>query len=190
VNDPLYRRLRAVVRRAVTHSCWQVTATHLDEAATLTNKRPSTLDPINPAEIVDRLWEAACEPHFGIESRALVAAAMGCQPSAVVAGNVQVIVDGRSDRRTVEQMEIATPVAAPSVEAALTCWMGVQDLDYYRLKWPTGVAFYNALTECGWVVPREGDERTLECLEAAYPPWRVELDRLVDNVDSGAEAAA
>jgi hypothetical protein len=186
-----YRRLRAVIRRAVCSPCWQVTAAHLHAGAVLTNKRPTTVDPLDAAEIAGRLWEAACEPHFEIELRAAVAEAMGCRPGEVVASSVEVIVDGRSDRRSVHQLEIGTTVSSTGVEEAFTSWMGMADLDFYRLKWPGGVAFYNSIEQTGWVFPDDEDERTLDAgLEPAYPRWRVELDRLADSVQVSDEAAA
>ena len=65
------------------------------------------------------------------------------------------------------------------------------DLDFYRLKWPGGVAFYNAIDQTGWVFPDDEDERTLDTgLEPAYPRWRVELDRLADSVEVSGDVAA
>ncbi|MCD9624219.1 phospholipase D family protein [Rhabdothermincola salaria] len=190
VTSPLYQRLRDVVRSAVCSPCWQMTAPHLESAAVLTNKRPSTIEPINAVEIGARLWEAACAPHFEIEARRAVAHATGCLAGDVAASNVEVIVDGRSDRRLVDQMEIQAPVLADGIDGAFVSWMGAVDLSFYRLKWPGGVAFYNALAESGWVVAHDENERTLESLEPAYPAWRLALDRLVDSVEVGTEAAA
>jgi hypothetical protein len=191
VTETNYRRLRAVIRRAVCSPCWQVTAAHVQAGAVLANKRPTTVDPLDAAEIAGRLWEAACEPHFEIELRAAVAEAMGCRPGEIVASSVEVIVDGRGDPRSVDQMEIGTTVSSTGVEETFASWMGMADLDFYRLKWPGGVAFYNAIDQTGWVFPDDEDERTLDAgLEPAYPRWRVELDRLADSVQVSDEAAA
>ncbi len=191
VTETSYRRLRAVLRRSVCSPCWQVTAAHLDAAAMLTNKRPTTVDPLDASEIAERLWEVACAPHFAIEIRSAVAAAMGCLPGDVTASSVEVIVDGRSDRRAVDQMEVSARVTSDGIEQALAAWMGLADLDFYRLKWPGGVAFYNADAEAGWVVPDDEDERTLDAsLKPAYPRWRDELDRLADSVEAKDQVAA
>ncbi len=191
VTETNYRRLRAVIRRSVCSPCWQVTALHLDAGAVLTNKRPTTVDPLDASEIAERMWEVACAPHFAIEIRSAVAAALGCLPGDVTASSVEVIVDGRSDRRSVDQMEVSASVTSDGVETALAAWMGLADLDFYRLKWPGGVAFYNTDVEAGWVVPDDGDERTIDgSLKPAYPRWRDELDRLADSVVVRDEVAA
>lgn len=188
--EPAYRQLRSIVRRAATHSCWQVTVATLADAAVLANKRPATLDALDAAEIAARLWEAACEPHTDLDARAAIAAATGTGTSRVTMSTADVVVDGKSARRVVDQALVDASFAAECAIDALAAWAGIADLCFYRLKWTGGVAFYNAEQAIGWVVPDSGDELTVDALTPAYPPWRIELDRLVEVADAESAEAA
>lgn len=189
-TEPAYRQLRAVVRRAATHRCWQVTASTLADAAVLANKRPAALEALDAAEIAARLWEAACEPHTDLDARSAIASAVGTEAARVTMSTADVIIDGKSARRVVDQATIDASFAAKCAVDALAAWAGIADLDFYRLKWDGGVAFYDANDEGGWVVPDTGDELDVEALTPAYPPWRIELDRLVDAAHAESAEAA
>ncbi len=190
VNDPAYRDLRSVLRRAVTHPCWQVTSAHLESAAILTNGRPTTVDSTGALDLAERLWETGCEPHGDREERTAMAIAIGVAPSAVTMSLQAVSVDGTSARHTVQQAAIAAAFDDTKAAAALAAWRGIRDLPYYRLKWRTGVAFYDEEDGSGWIVPDDGPKVDFVDVDPDYPRWRTALNALYDAVEARHQRAA
>lgn len=190
VTDPEYRALREVLRQAVGHPCWQVTAQALDYAATLTNGRPTTTSATTALELAERMWKATCEPHGDFETRSAIARHLGLQPSAVSMGTESVCVDGDSATKVVWQANVDAHFDAATAAALIEIWLGIEDLSFYRVKWSDGVAFYNAFTERGLVATSDGREITLRELEPRYPSWRTALDRLSETVETRREVAA
>lgn len=190
VTDPEYRRLRAVVRRAVIHPSLRVSADVPQDAAVLANKRPTAVEPIDAYEIANRLWDAACASHGDHDVRTAVAAAARCAVRDTSMEVVAMIVDGKADQRSVPQLLVNARIVPGHAVEALAAWRGSADLPHYRLKWRDGVAFYNAELERGWVVPDDGDELNIGELQPAYPPWRIAIDQLIDDLDELAAAVA
>lgn len=137
------------------------------------------------------VWDAACASLGVIEARAAVANALGASFSEVSAKEQPVVVGSTSVPRPVCEMSMPVTLGPGDAERAFAAWRGVDDRDYYRLKWKGGVALYRTAEESGWVYTESDDEMVdLGFIAASDPPWRVELDRLYYAVEAAAEAAA
>lgn len=190
-DDPTFRGLREVVRKAVCHPCWQVTARHLAPACRLVNGRPTTREALDAVSMAWVLWDTACTPLGETEARAAVAAAAGARLGDVTPKDQPVIVDASSIPRPVCEMSMSLPLAAAEVAKVFAAWRGVDDRDYYRLKWTGGVALYRGSEENGWIYTEEDDAMVdLGFIAADDPPWRAELDRLHEAAERLAERAA
>jgi hypothetical protein len=190
-GDDVFRGLREVIRKAVCHPCWQVTSQHLPPASRLANGRPTTPSVLHPLGLAEALWDAGCTPIGATEARAAVAAATGVSLSAVAAKDQPVVVDSSSLPRPVCEMSVSVTLSPAVVEKVVAAWRGVDDRDYYRLKWDGGVALYRAAEENGWVYTEADDEMIdLAFIAADDPPWRTELDRLYKAAEHLATAAA
>lgn len=108
------------------------------------------------------------------------------------AGEQPVRVDESNVTRAVAEVTVETDqVDVAGVIRAFAAWLGVNDRDYYRLRWAGGVALYRAVEENGWVYTETDDEMTeLQAIDADAPPWRVELDRLCEAAEAAAKQAA
>lgn len=182
-TDPEYRNLRKMLRRAVTHPCWQVGTHHITDGATLTNLRPSTQAVTSQLDLASRLWEIGCEPIDERDDRDAVASAVGTDIGSVTLSSVSVVVDGRNDQRTVREMRLAVDLVAGQPEEVLAVWSGVRESTLYRVVWPSGIAFFNMERCFGLVVPHDGPEIELDRLEPVHPPWRAALDGLYDAIE-------
>lgn len=192
-TDKQYRMLRRVLRSAITQSCWQVTATHIIEAARLTNARPTTVHPRTPQGIGDVLWEVLSEPLGDDDSRVELAAVLGVSPADITFATPKVSVEPGVER-SVKEAKLAThgiEVDAESVRSLLAVWQGAESLPYYRLRWVGGVAFYAADATSGWVYDTATEETTeLGVVEPSVPPWTEWVEQLLHEVDTRATAAA
>jgi len=139
-SDSHFRALRSVVRRAVAHPCWQVVAHHLQPATRLINGRPTTPEALDPVGVVDILWDAACTPVGDSDARTAIADAVGVEQGVVSMSQQAVVVDDTSIPRRVSEAFVAGQLSQTSAERALVAWQGIEDRDYYRLKWDGGVA--------------------------------------------------
>jgi hypothetical protein len=85
-----------VIRQAVCHPCWQVTAQHLTPAARLVNGRPTTTQAFDAVSLIEAMWNTACAPIGVTEARVAVARAVGASLNEVSAKEQSVVVDSTS----------------------------------------------------------------------------------------------
>lgn len=190
-GDEVFRGLRELIRKATCHPCWQVGVRHLVPACRLVNGRPTTPSALDPLALAEALWDAGCTPVGSTEARAAVAAVAGVPLSAVAAKDQPVIVDSSIVPRPVCEISLIVALEPALAEKVFSAWRGVDDRDYYRLKWDGGVALYRAAEENGWVYTEADDEMVdLGFIAADDPPWRVELDRLYQAAEQLGEQAA
>lgn len=155
------------------------------------NGRPTTPEFLDVVSLAEAMWDAACAPVGDTEARAAVASAFGVPPNDVAAKEQPVVVDFTSTARPVCEMSVPVTLAPGDAEAVFAAWQGVDDRDYYRLKWDGGVALNRGAEETGWVYTEANDEMPdLGFIADADPPWRVELDRLYDAGEQMTEAIA
>lgn len=189
-SDPQYRRLRRILRRAVTHPCWQANASHLAGAARLTNGRPTTLEATDPLGLAEALWDTACEPIGDTDVKTALASVAGVSPNAVTMTRVDVSIDGTNAKQSVRQAFVEASLPSEQVTLVLASWLGFDELPFYRLKWEDGVCFYNGSKKTGSIFRSDGSELNLTRVTPARPPWRVELDRLYEGAEQLVESAA
>jgi hypothetical protein len=189
-TDPRFRALRAIVRTAVVQPCWQVTAKHVLAAVRLINSRPTTPEPLDAVNLAGILWDTACAP-VGDDARDAIAAALGRKRTEIEMSEQPIKFGPKSAERLVSQALMPAAISPAEVDLVFATWQGVQDLDYYRLKWDGGVAVYRAVTANGWIWTKSDDSMIdLDRIKPSLPAYRQDLDRLYDETAKTATRSA
>ncbi|NJO13238.1 MAG: hypothetical protein HC872_06980 [Gammaproteobacteria bacterium] len=182
-SDSRLLQLRSILRHAVSHPSWQVTATHLTHAARVINSRTTATEVWNAGDIATTLWNASCRTLGERDLRHNLASTLNVDQRAVELRNQNVIVDQtRTPKRVREAFIAVDELKTDIIERTFATWQSAEQRKHYRIRWHGGIAQYNATTHAGWIYRNHDDMRTdLERIDATHPIWRIQLDMLVQS---------
>lgn len=187
------RTLRDTLRRACVHFTWQVGHEQIGEATNLVNARPTTVETYAAETLAEQLLEIASTSINDDGARTAIASAAHVDDEAVAFSLETVAVGPKKTRRTVAQATIdpGIPIDVTTGQEALAAWMGATELPYYRLKWSSGLAFYDQEADSGWIHDTASNEtRDVVELEREYPQWFEVLGLLLNDIEDMVSAAA
>jgi hypothetical protein len=185
-GDALLLRLRGILRHAVSHPSWQVTATHLTQAARVINSRPTAAETWNAGGIATTLWNASCRTLEEKDILDTLASTMNVDQRVIELRDQVVIVDQtRSPRRVREAFVAINELSPDIVERTIAAWQSAEQRTHYRIRWHDGVAQYDTTTHTGWVYDNHDLRTDVKRIDPTHPLWRIQLDILVQTTRTG-----